>query len=204
MSVITGTALILPVRDHEFTVISTIQKRRSSASSVDYSEEFRTCRAGRPEEKIWAFCLLDERDERPRRKEPGKVLRMDKLIIAVGLLLIIFAVWQTIQKVRGKAKSSCCGTAETKPAKKVEDTDVSHYPYHYRLSIDGMMCSNCAKNVENTLNNMKGVWGRVNLGKKEADVLAKEAVSEESFASALSDSSYTLKKYTVIEDPGIG
>ncbi len=127
---------------------------------------------------------------------------MDKLIIAVGLLLIVFALWQTVQKARGKAKSSCCGTAEAVSAKKVEDTDVSHYPYRYRLSIDGMMCSNCAKNVENTLNNMNGVWGKVNLGKKEAEVLSKQSVSEESFAYALQDSSYTLTGYAVIKDPG--
>ena len=126
---------------------------------------------------------------------------MDTLIIIVGLLLIVFALWQTIQKARGKAKSSCCGTAETVSAKKVEDTDVSHYPYRYRLSIDGMMCSNCAKNVENTLNNMDGVWGKVNLGKKEADVLSKNSVSKENFASALQDSSYTLKGYTVLQNP---
>ena len=92
---------------------------------------------------------------------------MDKLIIAAGFLLIVYALWQTIQKARGRAKSSCCGTAEAVSAKKVEDTDVSHYPYRYRLSIDGMMCSNCAKNVENTLNSMNGVWGKVNLGKKK-------------------------------------
>ena len=126
---------------------------------------------------------------------------MDKLIIAVGLLLIVFALWQTIQKARGKAKSSCCGTAEAVSAKKVEDTDVSHYPYRYRLTIDGMMCSNCAKNVENTLNNMNGVWGKVNLGKKEADVLSKQSVSEDSFAQALQQSSYTLTGYSVTRDP---
>ena len=126
---------------------------------------------------------------------------MDKLIIAVGLLLIVFALWQTVQKARGKAKSGCCGSAEVVSAKKVEDTDVSHYPYRYRLSIDGMMCSNCAKNVENTLNNMDGVWGKVNLGKKEADVLSKNSVSKENFASALQDSSYTLKGYTVLQNP---
>ena len=83
---------------------------------------------------------------------------MDKLIIAAGFLLIVYALWQTIQKVRGRAKSSCCGTAEAVSAKKVEDTDVSHYPYRYRLSIEGMHCSNCAKNVENTLNNMNGIF----------------------------------------------
>ena len=126
---------------------------------------------------------------------------MDKLIIAVGLLLIVFALWQTVQKARGKAKSSCCGSAEVVSAKKVEDTDVSHYPYRYLLSIDGMMCSNCAKNVENTLNNMNGVWGKVNLGKKEADVLSKQSVSEDSFARALQQSSYTLTGYLVTRNP---
>jgi copper chaperone CopZ len=127
---------------------------------------------------------------------------MDKLIIAAGFLLIVYALWQTIQKVRGRAKSSCCGTAEAVSAKKVEDTDVTHYPYRYRLSIDGMRCSNCAKNVENTLNSMNGVWGKVNLGKKEADVLSKQKVSEESFASALRETSYSLRGYSVLKDPG--
>jgi len=121
---------------------------------------------------------------------------MDKVIIICGALIIAFALWQTVQRFRGKAKNSCCGGAEAVTVKKVEDTDKSHYPYHYRLQIDGMMCSNCAKNVENTLNSMEGVWGRVNLGKKEADVLAKEPVTEASFRSALSKTSYTLKAYS--------
>ena len=117
---------------------------------------------------------------------------MDIIIILAGVLLIAFALWQTIQRFRGKAKNSCCGSAEAVTVRKVEDTDVSHYPYHYLLSIDGMMCSNCAKTVENTLNGMPGVWGRVNLGKKEADVLAKEPVESASFAEALRKKPYTL------------
>ena len=117
---------------------------------------------------------------------------MDTIIIIAGVLLIAFALWQTIQRFRGKAKSSCCGSAEAVTVKKVEDTDVSHYPYHYLLSIDGMMCSNCAKTVENALNSMPGVWGRVNLGKKEADVLAKIPVESASFAEVLKKKSYTL------------
>lgn len=123
---------------------------------------------------------------------------MDTIIIIAGVLLIAFALWQTIQRFRGKAKNSCCGSAEAVTVKKVEDTDVSHYPYHYLLSIDGMMCSNCAKTVENALNSMPGVWGRVNLSKKEADVLAKEPVEESSFAQALQKKSYTLRACKVI------
>ena len=49
---------------------------------------------------------------------------------------------------------------------------------------------------------MNGVWGKVNLGKKEADVLSKQKVSEESFASALRETSYSLRGYSVLKDPG--
>ena len=125
---------------------------------------------------------------------------MDKLIIIAGVLLIAFALYQTVQRFRGKAKNSCCGSAESVTVKKVEDTDASHYPYHYLLSIDGMMCSNCAKTAENALNSMPGVWGRVNLGKKEADVLAKSPVESASFAEALKKKSYILTDCKVVSE----
>ena len=92
---------------------------------------------------------------------------MDKVIIIVGALLIVYAIWQTIQKMRGKAKSSCCGGAEAPTRKTVADTDETHYSYRYRLAVGGMHCSHCAVNVENALNSMPGVWGRVNLAKNE-------------------------------------
>ena len=92
------------------------------------------------------------------------------IIIICAALLILFAVYRTVQKARGRSKSSCCGTPEVRTVKKVDDTDPSHYPYRYTLSIDGMHCSNCARTVENELNSMDGVWGKVDLGKKEASV----------------------------------
>ncbi len=123
---------------------------------------------------------------------------MDKIIIGAGLLLIAYALWQTILKFRGRAKNSCCGTAEAVSVKKVEDTDPSHYPYHYSLQIENMKCSNCAKNVENILNGMPGVWGKVNLGKNEADVLSKEMVDEKAFQAAFKDSAYSMHSYKIL------
>lgn len=117
---------------------------------------------------------------------------MATIIIICAALLIAFAVYRTVQKFRGKAKSSCCGTPEVKTVKQVEDTDESHYPYRYTLSIEGMHCSNCARTVENELNSMEGVWGRVNLGRGEASVLAKTERTREDFEQVLS-----LKDYTV-------
>ena len=121
------------------------------------------------------------------------------IIIVLAALLVVWAGHRTVQKARGKAKSSCCGTPEMVTAKKVDDTDASHYPYEYKLSIDGMMCSNCARTVENTLNEMDGVWARVNLGKKEADVLTKTPHAQEDFAQSLRKTSYQLTACSTIQ-----
>ena len=121
---------------------------------------------------------------------------MDKLIIAAGALLVVYAIWQTVQRFRGRAKSSCCGGAEAPTRKTVEDTDESHYPYRYRLAVGGMHCSHCAVNVENALNALPGVWAKVQLAKNEADVRTKKPVDEAAFAETLRDAGYALNGYT--------
>ena len=117
---------------------------------------------------------------------------MDKLIILAGALLVVYAIWQTVQRFRGKAKSSCCGGREAPARKTVADTDETHYPYRYRLAVGGMHCSHCAVNVENALNAMPGVWAKVQLQKNEADVRTKQPVDEAAFAEALRKAGYTL------------
>ena len=121
------------------------------------------------------------------------------IIYIAAAAILIFAIYGTVQKFRGKAKSSCCGGPETVTKAKVADTDKSHYPYRYTLSIDGMMCSNCARTVENTLNEAEGVWARVNLGKHQADVLTKTPMDQEAFGSLLRPTSYTLTECVVRE-----
>ena len=120
---------------------------------------------------------------------------MSTLIIIIGLLLIAYAVYATIQKAKGKAKSSCCGTPEVKNVKKVEDTDESHYPYRYEVGIEGMHCSNCARAVENAFNSMDGIWAGVELGRNRAIVRAKQEMTESDFIKALSDTSYKLTAF---------
>ena len=108
-----------------------------------------------------------------------------KLIIIAGAMLIAYAVYGTVQKVRGKSKSSCCGGAETVLSKPAADTDESHYPYRYYVSIEGMKCSNCAANVENAINRSGDTWAHVNLGRKRAEVLSKTEKTGADFTKAL-------------------
>ena len=117
------------------------------------------------------------------------------IIYIAAAAIIVFGAYGTIQKFRGKAKSSCCGTPEVKSVRKVDDTDESHYPYSYVLGVDGMKCSGCAANVENALNSLNGVWARVNLGRKEARVLSKRELRKEDLAAALSATSYKVADF---------
>ncbi len=117
------------------------------------------------------------------------------IIYIAAAALIIFGVYHSVQKFRGKANSSCCGTPEVKSIRKVDDTDESHYPYKYMLAVEGMKCSGCASNVENSLDNMEGVWARVNLGRGEAKVLAKKEYKRENFEDALSKTSYKIADF---------
>ena len=114
------------------------------------------------------------------------------VIIIVGILLIEYAVDGTVQKARGKAKSSCCGSAESVLPKRVEDTDESHYPFKYHVSIDGMKCSNCATNVENAINASGDTWAHVNLGRHRAEVLSQKEKTEEDIVRALKGNGYKV------------
>lgn len=120
------------------------------------------------------------------------------IIYIIAAVLIIYGVYYTVQKFRGKAKSSCCGTPEVKSVRKVDDTDESHYPFRYMLTVDGMKCSGCASNVENSLDNMDGVWAKVSLGRREAKVLAKKEYTKEDFDEALSKTSYKIADFKAL------
>jgi len=119
------------------------------------------------------------------------------VITVLAFALIVFAVYQTVQKARGKSKmASCCGSGEAVKRKSVADQDQSHYPHRYKLTIDNMKCSNCAANVENALNAVEGTWAKVNLGKKEADVLSKMPRTQDDFVKALAGTGYKVSGCT--------
>ncbi len=121
-------------------------------------------------------------------------VNMSTIILICGAALIIYAIYGTVQRLRGKSKSSCCGSPEAVTVKKVADTDKSHYPHKYTISINGMMCSNCAANVENAINAMGDTWARVDLGRHRAVVLSKNEKTERDFADALRKTSYTINR----------
>lgn len=115
--------------------------------------------------------------------------------VFVGIIVIL-AILLAIQSVKKRAISGCCSTGDASTVKrtKVEDKNLAHYPYEAVAQIDGMMCEGCAVKVENALNSLPGVYARVDLPHKSADIHMKEKQPEENLRHAVND----LGAYTVM------
>lgn len=119
---------------------------------------------------------------------------------AIICLLLIVAVIFGIKSYARKLRSGCCGASSEPSVKKVRvhDKDVSHYPYHKELKVDGMSCGNCANRVENALNSLDGVWARVDLSEGSADVRLKEPISDQTLKQAVKRAGYIVYRITDI------
>lgn len=113
--------------------------------------------------------------------------------VIICILLLAVAVVGVLQ-IRKRMKSGCCGGGDTEQIKaaKVSDRDKSHYPYCIQLVVDGMVCGNCAKRVENALNGLEGVWAQVDLGNRTATVRMKTPYPEQQLRTCVSAAGYTV------------
>ena len=67
------------------------------------------------------------------------------IICAILVVICFFGIRSSMKRV----SNGCCGTGDDVKKVKAEDTDVSHYPYHFEVEVEGMTCSQCKKRVEN-------------------------------------------------------
>lgn len=114
------------------------------------------------------------------------------IIIAALILIAVFAVRSYCKKL----KQGCCGgggdqTAKTGP----EDRDISHYPYTYRIGIEGMTCKNCEARMENALNRQDGYYAQISLKKKGGILRAKAPVSRDDVRVLTAKTGYTLSEF---------
>lgn len=115
-------------------------------------------------------------------------------IIAV-VLIVVFAIF-VIKSYAKKLSEGCCGSSGGDKVKKikVKDKDKSHYPYKAILTVDGMVCQGCESRIENTLNNLEGVWAKANASTKEVTVLMKNKIDEKTLKKTVN----TIGAYTVM------
>jgi copper chaperone CopZ len=112
------------------------------------------------------------------------------IIILILICLLVLALRHIINKA-GTGGSCCSGGRKMEKKVKVSDKNKANYPYIYKISIEGMVCAGCVRNVENAINSADGLWARVDLENKEVTVRAKREMSREDFIRIFASTSYT-------------
>ncbi len=124
---------------------------------------------------------------------------MGTAVICLILTVIVALAVNSVKK-RIQYGSSCCGTHDPLPKKiRVADRNASHYTHCYRLTVDGMHCSNCVRHVENALNALDGVWATVNLADKSVLLRAKIPLSERDLSQTIAGAGYTMLDFSTCD-----
>ena len=108
-------------------------------------------------------------------------------LAAIIALIVLYMVHHL------RAGGGCCGSHEA-PAKRIRaaDRNPSHYPYHYTAQIEGMVCGNCARRVENLFNESGDCFASVNLAERCAEIYTKRKTERTECAKKLEHIGYTL------------
>ena len=108
----------------------------------------------------------------------------------ICLILLIIAIFG-IRSYMRKLSHGCCGSGGDVEKKiKVQDRELSHYPHHWVIEIEGMTCKNCAMRIENAFNIEEGCYAKVDLKKKMADLYTKFECTESEIKERIRKSGY--------------
>ncbi len=128
--------------------------------------------------------------QRKRKSDPMAVT----IIIILIIVVIAFVSFKSYGK---KLESGCCGGGDSKSVKRdrVRDRNKANYPYKATITIDGMVCANCSKHIENELNKIDGIWARIDIASKTGEILSKAEINEQLIRNCVNN----LGGYTVLE-----
>ena len=142
---------------------------------------------------------------------PAFGIRLNPMIGAAAMSLSSFTVcmnalrlrfFKTTHSTDVSRETSAPETSSPKAAQAAPQTPVPEVaavpaPYHYTLSIEGMMCQHCVATVTKVLKAMDGVTDAVvDLDGQKADVSADKAISAEDFKKVITTAGYTLQNLT--------
>lgn len=111
---------------------------------------------------------------------------MENALIVTVLVLILAIVLFALSKRRGRR--GCCGGSAYRAKRK----KLSGVRYEKTFLVEGMHCQSCRARVEETVNDIVGVAGRVDLEKKTLTVLFAEDVSIDLIAKRLAAHGYLI------------
>lgn len=110
------------------------------------------------------------------------------IVLGVLVVVIVFALRSSAKHMKGQG--GCCGGGDA-PVK-VKKQKLEQIAAVKKIHIEGMMCDNCRKNVENALNSLSQVNAKVNLKEKEAVVKLGVMVSDETLEAVVEGAGYQV------------
>ena len=113
---------------------------------------------------------------------------MDFIMIAVILVIAAVGVRSAIRHFRGRG--GCCGGGDYKPRKK----KLKNILYTRTFKVNGMHCDHCKNRVEEVVNDMAGIAGKVDLKKGELTVSYAEQVDDDLIMARLEKAGYTARR----------
>lgn len=108
------------------------------------------------------------------------------IIIGILVLVVAFGIGSTIKHFKGKG--GCCGGGSYKPRKK----KLPRVAYQKTFKVEGMHCDHCKNRVEEVVNDMKGVAGKVDLKKGDLIVSYAETVDDELIKARIEKAGYPV------------
>ena len=108
------------------------------------------------------------------------------IIIGIIAVIVVIGIVYTVKHFKGEG--GCCGGGNYKPKKK----KLHKVLYQKTFKVDGMHCDHCKNRVEEVVNDIKGVAGKVDLKKGELTVSYAEDVSDEIIVARITKAGYTV------------
>ena len=110
-------------------------------------------------------------------------------LIVIGLVAVMMAIGviSTVKHFRGEG--GCCGGGSYRPKKK----KLKGVKYQKTFTVGGMHCAHCKNRVEEAVNDIKGVAGRVDLKKGKLTVSYAEDVPDETIIERIKRVGYTVQ-----------
>lgn len=112
----------------------------------------------------------------------------DGIIIGVLVIVVFIGIRSSVKHFTGQG--GCCGGGNYKPKKK----KLSKVIYKKTFKVEGMHCNHCKVRVEEIVNDIKGVAGKVILKKGELTVSYEEDVDDELIKSRIERAGYSVKE----------
>lgn len=116
----------------------------------------------------------------------GRSIMVNYMIIGILAVAVIIGIRSTIKHFKGEG--GCCGSGSYKPKKK----KLSNIIYRKTFKVEGMHCAQCKARVEEVVNDMKGVAGKVNLKRGELTISYAENVDDELIRKRIEKAGYTV------------